>query len=119
MTYDFEMTQRPDGADVATWGGHSAPSKNGASAKLARMLVDAGSEDGGIRLMRAGKVAMVFKSLHFLAGRTYAEGSGSPRQTKFVPNERFSQVEEKPELDDDNSAATVAAVSGVMMATCF
>ena len=83
--YKFTMKTRPDGKDEASCGGLVAVSRNGASCKLARMMVDEGAEDGSVTLINGDTVSIEFPSLHWLAGKTYSEGSARPRMVDFVP----------------------------------
>ena len=83
--YTFTMKTRPDGQDEASCDGLVAVSRNGASCKLARMMVDEGAEDGSVTLINGDTVSIEFPSLHWLAGKTYSEGSARPRMVDFVP----------------------------------
>ena len=83
--YKFTMKTRPDGQDEASCNGMVAVSRNGASCKLARMMVAEGMEDAPVTMMSGDTVSMEFSSLYWLAGKTYAEGQSRPRMTDFVP----------------------------------
>ena len=83
--YKFMMKTRPDGQDEASCDGLVAVSRNGASCKLARMMVDEGAEDGSVTLINGDTVSIEFPSLHWLAGKTYSEGQNRPRMIDFVP----------------------------------
>lgn len=83
--YKFTMKTRSDGQDEASCGGLVAVSRNGASCKLARMMVAEGMKDGPVVLMSGDTVNMEFPSLHWLAGKTYSEGQNCPRMVDFVP----------------------------------
>lgn len=84
--YSFEISQRSDGMDVASFGRFSERSRNGASCKLARTLVSEGAPDAPVRLMRCGVTVLEYNSIHALAGRTFTETAGRPRMTKWVPH---------------------------------
>lgn len=83
--YQFAMKTSPDGQDEASCGDLVAVSRNGASCKLARMMVADGMEDAPVTLMSGGTVSMEFPSLFWLAGKTYTEGQNRPRMIDFVP----------------------------------
>ena len=83
--YKFTMKTRPDGKDEASCDGLVAVSRNGASCKLARMMVAEGMKDGPVALMSGDTVSMEFPSLYWLAGKTYSEGQNRPRMIDFVP----------------------------------
>lgn len=82
--YKFTMKTRSDGQDEASCNGLVAISRNGASCKLARMMVAEGMEDGPVVLMSGDTVSMEFTSLYWLAGKTYSEGNARPRMIDFV-----------------------------------
>ncbi|GBR03921.1 hypothetical protein [Acetobacter oeni] len=84
--YCFIMSQRSDGMDMATFGKFSASSRNGASCKLARALVDAGAPDAPVRLMRGGRPVITCPSLRTLSEQTFTEATGHPRMVKWVPH---------------------------------
>ena len=86
--YDFRMTARGDGMDIAEWGGYKAQSKNGASCKLCRVLVGEGYADAPVTLWNEGTRSMVFPSMHQLAHKTFYEGEKSPRMATYVPDTR-------------------------------
>lgn len=83
--YKFTMKTRSDGQDEASCGDLVAVSRNGASCKLARMMVAQGMVDGPVTLMSGDTVSMEFPSLYWLAGKTYSEGQNRPRMVDFVP----------------------------------
>ncbi len=83
--YKFTMKTRSDGQGEASCNGLVAISRNGASCKLARMMVAEGMEDGPVVLMSGDTVSMEFPSLYWLAGKTYSEGQNRPRMIDFVP----------------------------------
>lgn len=83
--YKFTMKTCPDGKDEASCNGMVAVSRNGASCKLARMMVADGMEDAPVTLMNGDTVSMEFPSLFWLAGKTYTEGHNRPRMIDFVP----------------------------------
>lgn len=83
--YQFTMKTRSDGQDEASCGGLAAVSRNGASCKLARMMVAKGMDDAPVTLMSGDTVSMEFRSLYWLAGKTYSEGQNRPRMIDFVP----------------------------------
>lgn len=83
--YKFAMKTRPDGQDEAICGDKRSISRNGASCKLARMMVAEGMENGPVTLMSGDTVSMEFPSLYWLAGKTYSEGNARPRMVDFVP----------------------------------
>lgn len=83
--YKFTMKTRSDGQDEASCGGLVAVSRNGASCKLARMMVAEGMVDRPVALMSGDTVSMEFPSLSWLAGKTYSEGQNRPRMIDFVP----------------------------------
>ena len=56
--YKFTMKTRSDGQDEASCDGLVAISRNGASCKLARMMVAEGMEDGPVVLMIGDTVSM-------------------------------------------------------------
>lgn len=86
MEYRFKMIDTGSGMDRASWGNYEASSKNGASCKLARILVDAGFEDGRVTLVGSDdKPRFEIRSLHEWAKKTFLEGDGKPRLGKFVP----------------------------------
>ena len=83
MTYDMQVREfvgrfGPDGRDVAwiDWNGqrYEATTRNGATCKLARLLVAAGAADGAWRCVWAdGRVRFSGPSLHQWATRTISE----------------------------------------------
>lgn len=83
--YTFMMKTRSDGQDEASCNGLVAISRNGASCKLARMMVAEGMKDEPVVLMSGDTVSMEFPSLYWLAGKTYSEGQNRPRMVDFVP----------------------------------
>lgn len=83
--YKFTMKTRPDGKDEASCGDLVAASRNGASCKLARMMVAEGMVDAPVTLMSGDTVSMEFPSLYWLAGKTYTEGQNRPRMIDFIP----------------------------------
>lgn len=83
--YQFTMKTRSDGQDEASCNGLVAISRNGASCKLARMMVAKGVADGHVVLMSGDTVSMEFPSLYWLAGKTYSDGKNRPRMIDFVP----------------------------------
>lgn len=83
--YQFTMKTRHDGQDEASCGDLVAVSRNGASCKLARMMVAEGMEDAPVALMVGDTVSMEFPSLSWLAVKTYSEGQNRPRMIDFVP----------------------------------
>lgn len=87
--YKFTIKTRSDGQDEASCGDLVAVSRNGASCKLARMMVSEGMDDSPVTLMSGDTVSMEFPRLYWLAGKTYSEGQNRPRMVDFVP---FSDV---------------------------
>lgn len=85
VTVLIQMSERFDGMDIAMHGKFVASSRNGASMKLARMLVDAGYPDAPFQTRRGRKVCMTGDSLHALAQLTVTEGAHSPRIVKWSP----------------------------------
>lgn len=86
MEYRFVMDDKGAGTDRASWGDYEASSKNGASCKLARVLVEAGMPDGPMVLVGKDNRARVeIASMHEWAKKTFLEGEGKPRLGKFVP----------------------------------
>lgn len=83
--YKFTMKTRSDGQDEASCEDLVAISRNGASCKLARMMVAEGMKDGPVTLMSGDTVSMEFPSLHWLARKTYSEGQSRPRMIDFAP----------------------------------
>lgn len=109
---DITMTQRADGTDIARHGAFEASSRNGASMKLARMMVAEGVEDQPWQVIwDDGRVRFSGASFHHLALWTATEGDvGRPRFTPFVAFERFAGA------DSDQTppiAATAACQDGV------
>ncbi|WEQ51186.1 hypothetical protein LV478_11660 [Komagataeibacter oboediens] len=84
--YRFQMSQRADGMDVATFGKLSEGSRNGASCKLARSMVALGLPDQPVELARGERVSLTYPSLHALAKLTFTESAGHPRAMKWVPH---------------------------------
>lgn len=82
--YNFTMKTRSDGKDESSCGGMVAVSRNGASCKLARMMVAEGMEDAPVTLMSGDTVSMEFPSLSWLAGKTYSEGQNRLRMVDFA-----------------------------------
>lgn len=82
--YLFTMTQRADGMDQASMGDIFERSRNGASCKLARTLVEKGNPDGPVHLVRSGVTVLVYNSLHALAQKTFTEATGRPRMIKWT-----------------------------------
>jgi hypothetical protein len=75
-------------AYVATFGSHSATSRHGAPAALARQLVEAGIPDGPVTITYDGLAGCLrYRSLHALAGFTYSEGNSPLRRVPFVARE--------------------------------
>ena len=85
---EIEMTQRLNGADVASAAGMTAMSRNGAQMRLARMLVGVGVPDRPWRTVRSGRIRMFGPSLHRSAGLMVTEGDHRPRIVAFVPHPR-------------------------------
>lgn len=85
MTIRIQMSERFDGMDIAKHGKFVASSRNGASMKLARMLVEAGYPDVAFQMCRGRQVCMYGYSLHALAEATVTEGGHSPRIVKWSP----------------------------------
>jgi len=87
------VTQRSDGKDVASavWEGRGfmAVSRNGATMKLARRLVEAGCPDGPWQACGAEGVRFHGPSLHGLAKWTIWEGDGPMRLARYVEKPRF------------------------------
>lgn len=86
MEYRFVMDDKGSGTDRASWGDYEASSKNGASCKLARVLVEAGMTDGPVVLVgKDNRSRIEIASMHEWAKKTFLEGEGKPRLGKFVP----------------------------------
>ncbi|NHN93793.1 hypothetical protein [Acetobacter sicerae] len=95
--YRFQMTQRADGMDIARFGKFEASSRNGASCKLARILVEAGANDAPVLMMRGTVACVRYRSLHWLATKTISEATGHPRMVDWVAFERRDLSDEVAE----------------------
>jgi len=70
----FVLSQRPDGADVATCDAYAAASRNGATMALARQLVAPGFPDQPVEAVGTdGRIRFTAPSLHRLAQWTVIE----------------------------------------------
>ena len=83
--YHFNIGTLTDGKDFAEWHGVKVTSRNGASCKLARLLVANGKDDEPATLWNGGTRSMVIPSLHGWAGKTYSGGDSTPRLIKHAP----------------------------------
>ncbi len=70
----IEVSQGPNGADMARCGGFVVMSRHGAEMAMARALVAAGFPDTAWQTERCGQVRLHGPSLHGLARLTLNEG---------------------------------------------